>query len=479
MLGVKLILLLPLIGAILVWMIRKRFLVNLVAISLSLFSFLIALFYYLNLDRTKREFQFIFSYRWISAWNLDFSVGFDHINAPFVLLTTLITTVAVVLSAKTIKEKLSSYMALLLLLSFFVNTFFMSTNFLQFFFFYEAMLIPSVLLIQRWGGRNAYEASLKFLLYTFGFSLFLFIAIIAVYFYGGGFRFDSLSQLSLTAQSKMLLFISFLLAFFVKIPIVPLHGWLREAYYEAPMPMTIFMSSVLSKMGVYGTLRIAPYFSDTVSLVSNWIIALCVFSFIYSAFVALTAKNTKIMFSYMSLSHIGMITAGVFTGNILGYQGTLLQSINHGLLSAGFFYIAELLQRQTQSFDSEKFGGLSKRVPALTFFTFALIMAMAGFPGLNYFNGELLLLSGIFKENIYLGFFSVFGVALGVLYLAWFFYRVFLRKPAAEMSYYVKDVSSWEFLILLLFFLISIYLGLNPDFVLLGLKNIISFGGKV
>lgn len=478
MVGIELILILPLLGALLIWIIRKRAIINLIAILSSFMSFLIALIYYLNFDRTRQGFQFLTSYEWISAWKLNFTLGFDHINAPFVLLTTFITSGVILLAAKTVKDKISSFMSLLLLLSVSVNAFFMSTNFLQFFFFYEAMLIPSVLLIQRWGGAKSFQASIKFLIYTFGFSIFLFLAIIATYYYGDGFSFNVLSNLKISETKKLLLLFGFILAFFVKIPIVPLHGWLKDAYYESPMPVTIFLSAVLGKMGIYGIMRVIPYFNDVLSVVNQWIILICLISFVYSAFLALNSKNIKILFTYMSLSHVGIITAGAFTGNLQGYQGVLLQSINHGILSAGMFYVVELLSRDTKSFDSEKFGALSKKAPALTFFTFSLIMAMGGFPGLNYFNGELLLLSGIFSENLILGFIGVFGVALGVVYLSWFFYRVYLRKPEAELSPYVKDVISWELLFLATLFLISIFFGLNPDYVLSGVSGIVSFGGK-
>jgi len=470
MLGIELILIFPLLAAFLIWKVRNRTIVNLIALISSSLSFIIALIYYFNFDRTKKGFQFLTSYEWISAWKLNFTLGFDHINAPFVLLTTFITLMVILLATKTIKDKISSFMSLSLLLSVSVNAFFMSTNFLQFFFFYEAMLIPAVLLIQRWGGDNSFQASIKFLIYTFGFSIFLFFAIIATYYYGGSFYFNSLENLKLSETAKLLLLFGFILAFFVKIPIVPLHGWLKDAYYEAAMPVTIFLSAVLGKMGIYGILRVIPYFNDVLTIVNQWIIFICLISFVYSAFLALNSKNIKVLFAYMSLSHVGIITAGAFTGTVQGYQGVLLQSINHGILAAALFYVAELLSRDTKSFDLEKFGALSKRVPALTFFTFSFIMAMGGFPGLNYFNGELLLLSGIFRENLYLGFIGVFGVALGVVYLSWFFYRVYLRKPGAELSTYVKDVISWELLFLVVLFLISIYLGLNPDYVLSGVK---------
>lgn len=182
------------------------------------------------------------------------------------------------------------------------------------------MLIPAVLLIQRWGGENSFQASIKFLIYTFGFSIFLFLAIIATYYYGGSFSFTSLENLKISETAKLLLLFGFILAFFVKIPIVPLHGWLKDAYYEAAMPVTIFLSAVLGKMGIYGILRVIPYFNDILSVVNQWIILTCLISFVYSAFLALNSKNIKVLFAYMSLSHVGIITAGAFTGNLQGYQ---------------------------------------------------------------------------------------------------------------------------------------------------------------
>jgi len=473
------IFLISLLGAFLIFILKNREISKLIALFSVSITFFVTLYIYLQLERNIDGFQFVTLFSWIPQWALHFSTGLDRLNAPFVLLTSFISLIVVLLSLKTIKDKLQSYLTLFLILSSSVNAFFISTNFLQFFFFYEAMLIPSVLLIQRWGGSKAREASMKFLIYTFGFSIFLFISIIAVYIYGGGFEFERLYSMNLSDQAKTLLFVGFLLGFLVKIPVVPFHGWLRDAYYESPMPVTIFLSAVLGKMGIYGILRVFPAFSDVMPTIGQWVILLCLISFIYAAFLALSERDLKVLFAYMSLSHVGIITAGALTGNIYGYQGALLQSINHGVLAATFFYIADLIHRNTATYDSEKFGQLAKKVPALTFFTFAFVMAMGGFPGLNYFNGELLLLSGIFKNNIIFGFLGVIGVAIGVVYLSWFFYRVFLRKPGGDYSAKLLDIGSWEFLVFVVNFFIVIYFGLNPEFILGGFKELLqSFGGR-
>lgn len=472
-----LLVLVPIFGAILIWSLKKDKLSIFIAISSVVLVLVIAFIGHINLDPLVKGFQFQASYKWIPSWNVNISFGLDHLNSPFVLLTAFITLISILLSVKTVKKNVSSYMAMFLLFEATVLGFFLSTNFLVFFFFYEAMLIPAVLLIHRWGGKNSYSASMKFLIYTFGFSIFLFISIIAVYVYAGGFDFDKLYSLKLSYQAKYLLFLGFFLAFAVKIPVVPLHGWLRDAYYESPMPVTIFLSAVLGKMGIYGLLRVTPAFSDILTSAGPWILFLCILSFVYASFLALSERDIKAMFAYMSLSHVGIITAGAFTGNIYGFQGSILQSINHGILAAALFYIADLLNRHTASFDGEKFGALSKRTPAMVFFTFACILAMGGFPGLNYFNGELMLLSGIFANNTIMGFFAIFGVALGVVYLAWFFYRVFLRKPGGSMSEEVKDLKGIDFLIFIVFFFIFIYLGLNPKFIIGALEPLVSVAG--
>ncbi|WP_297210714.1 MULTISPECIES: complex I subunit 4 family protein [Thermodesulfovibrio] len=470
--------LIPLIGALVLVIVKNQSFQRAFAVLTSLLTLILSLFQYTSLDRANKGFQLLWEHLWIPSWNLSISFGFDELNAPFVLLTSFITLISVLLSLRTIENNIGKYLALLLLLSASVNAYFLSTNFLFFFFFYEAMLIPSVLLIKLWGGRKASEAAMKFLIYTFGFSIFLFASILAVYIFGGGFSFDSLYNLRLTSESKMLIFMGFVLAFAVKIPIVPFHGWLRDAYYEAPMAITIFLSAVLGKMGLYGLIRVSPAFYQQILAYGDWLVGLCIFSFVYAAFLALFERDLKAMFAYMSLSHVGIIAAGVFTGNILGFQGSLLQSINHGILSAAFFYVAELLYRNTKSFDVERFGALSKKVPAMTFFAFAYLMAMGGFPGMNYFNGELLLLSGIFNKNTLLGFIGVFGVAVGVVYLSWYFYRIFLRKPGKELSTLVRDVRSWELVIFSILFVLSIYLGLNPDFILSGVRELTLFGGR-
>jgi len=464
--------LIPLLGAILVWFIKNPKACAYIGILIAFTVFLISLSTYLVLEKDIKIFQFFYSIEWIPSWNVTLSFGFDYLNAPFVLLTSFIAFVSVFLSIKTIKDKLFSYMALMFLLEAVVLAYFLSTNFLIFFFFYEAMLIPSVLLIYRWGGKNSYSASMKFLIYTFAFSIFLLMAVIGVYVYGGGFEFERLFSMKISYQIKYLMFLGFVLAFAVKIPVFPLHGWLRDAYYEAPMPITIFLSAVLGKMGIYGLLRIIPAFQDILLSASSVLIFICIFSFIYAAFLALSEKDIKAMFAYMSLSHVGIITAAVFTGTSAGYNGALLQSINHGILAAAFFYLAEMLYRHTSSFEIEKFGALSKQTPLLVFFACAYVLAMGGFPGLNYFNGEIMILSGIFLNNMIYGFLSIIGIVTGVMYLAWFFYRVFIRKPAMQLSQYARDVSGIEMLIFLVLLFISIYLGLNPKFILFGLENL-------
>ncbi len=467
----------PLLGGLLIFLIKDRRFSKFISYLSSLISLIAFFVLFLNFEKTG-GFQHVISLEWIPAWRVNIEFGLDKFNAPFAILTSLISIVAIHLSLRTAIERVENYLSLILLLQFTVIGFYLSTNLFLFFIFYEAMLPPAFFLIYRWGTGDSYRAAFKFLIYTFAFSIFLFIGIIGVFMAAGSFSFESLKELNLSLQDKTLLYLAFFLAFAVKIPIVPLHGWLRDAYYLSPTPITIFMSAVMGKMGIYGLLRVTPYFSDVLLEIGWAIILLCLISFIYAAFLALNQRDMKLLFSYMSLSHVGIITAGLLSGTLQGLNGSLLQSINHGVLAASFFYLAEIFKRQTKSYDMDRLGALSKRVPVLVFFTFAFVMAMGGFPGLSYFNGEILLLSGIFRHSVILGFLAIIGVAIGVVYLCYFFYRVFLKKPGSDMSLLVRDVRGFEFVIFSVFFIITLYLGLNPSFVIGQVENIFTYYGR-
>lgn len=470
--------LLPLLGAGLNMFIRHRWVGIFMGLFSSLATLIITLLAFLSLDPSVKSFQLVDLYPWISSWGVNLGFGIDHLNGVFLLLTALISVVVILLSIKTVKEKISSYLSMILLLEGIVMGYFLSTNLLEFFLFYEAMLIPAFLLIHRWGGERSGYASMKFLLYTFGFSSFLFVGVIAVYFVSKSFDFSVLYSVRMPADLQVLLFLSFLLAFAVKIPIFPLHGWLRDTYYEAPIPVTIYLSAVLGKMGIYGLLRVLPAFPVALANLGPWVVLLCLFSFVYAACLALSERDIKTMLSYMSLSHVGIITAGAFTNTLYGFEGAALQSFNHGILSAALFSVALILYTRTGSFAIDGYGALAKRAPWLVFFTCAFIMAIGGFPGLNYFNGELLLLGGIFFMSKILGALAILGVGIGVTYKAWFFYRVFLRKPGAELSRFVSDLRKVELAVFWVLLVVTIYLGLKPGFLIGELQNFFaSIGG--
>src|SRR6266567_2637703 len=368
---------------------------------------------------------------WISTpgFSLNYGLGVDGISLLLVALTALLTVVCIAASFK-IDLKVKNYMAFMLLLECGILGVFLSTNLFLFYIFWELMLIPAYFLVGSWGGERRMYAAIKFVLYTSVGSLLMLAGIIALGYYhqqlvGGPYTLDLITLLNgkLSSTTQLWLFLAFAAAFVVKVPFVPFHSWLPDAYSEAPAPVTAMLAGAMSKTGAYGFLRLClPLFPSAAHTLAPLFSTLAVVSILYCALLALVQTDLKRLLGYSSISHLGVVMLGMFAFNIQGIEGSVLQMVNHGITTAALFLIVGLIEARTGTRNINDFGGQAKRVPILATVLLIATLSSLGLPGLNSFAGEFLALLGAFHTH---AIFGALGTAV-IVPAAWYMIRFFI-----------------------------------------------------
>jgi NADH-quinone oxidoreductase subunit M len=391
---------------------------------------------------------------WIPAFGVSFSLYVDGLSAIMLLLTSFIGVLAVLISWNEIKERVAAFHVWMLLLQTGILLVFMARDMMLFYFGWELMLVPMFFLIGVWGHEDKLYSAIKFFLFTFTGSIFMLVALLYVYFQHaaqtGTLTFDlaQLTQTQLTATEQWWLFLGLFVGFAVKVPLFPLHTWLPDAHTQAPTAGSLILAGLLLKTGVYGLMRIAmPMLPLGASQFSGLAIGLAVFGIFYGAIAAFPQRDFKRLVAYSSISHMGFVILGLFVGNLAGYQGAVIQMVNHGLATGALFLVAGMLQERTHTRSFEMFGGLWKQVPALGGFLLFFAFASLGIPGTGNFIGELYVIAGAFYHNPSLGVLTAFGVLFAAIYSL----RLFLATMhGVESSAFKKlaDTSPRENLIL-------------------------------
>ena len=324
------------------------------------------------------------------------------------------------------------------------------------------------LLIGVWGGSNRIYATIKFVLFTLAGSVLMLVGIIVLY-YAGGKTFDilTLSSASYPHHLQVWLFLAFFAAFAVKMPMFPIHTWLPDAHTEAPTAGSVLLAGVLLKMGAYGFLRFSlPMFPYAVKLLFLPLLALSVTAIIYGAYVTLMQIDMKRLIAYSSVSHMGFVTLGIFTLNQNGIEGGMLQMINHGVITGALFLCVGMIYERTHTRLIDDYGGLSKTVPIFVVFFTLFTLAAIGFPGMNAFVGEFLIISGAFKANMVIAAFTIIGVVLGVTYMVWLYYRVVLNEINPNTKSQLSDLDFREITTLVPLVVLVFFIGLQPGVLL-------------
>jgi len=460
----SLIVFVPAAGAAVVMFLRSDDLVRWVALGFTVLDLTLAIAMLAGFDTGTSEMQFVEKRPWVPALGITFALGVDGISALFVFLTALLGWISVLASWIAIDRKVKQFMVSLLTMQALMLGVFSALDLFLFYVCWEAMLIPMYLIIGIWGGDGRVYAAFKFFLYTLAGSLLFLIGIIVLYFEGGRtFDILVLMELDLPFEVQSWLFFAFLVAFAVKVPMVPLHTWLPDAHVQAPTAGSIILAGVLLKMGAYGFLRFSlPMLPEASVHYSTLMMALSALAIVYGGLLALAQDDLKKLVAYSSISHMGFVTLGIFALNPLGLQGSILQMFNHGVTTGALFLFVGLIYERTHTRSIADYGGLMKVAPVYTGFLALFVLSSMALPGTNAFVGELLVLSGGFAANLALGAVAVLGALLGAAYLLGMYRKVALGPASVGTRFKVRDVNGREMVAILPLAVFVFWVGLYP-----------------
>ncbi len=473
----SLIVFMPVIGALVLLFVpgTNHRAVRWIALATVLITFALSLGL-LGYDPNGSEFQFREDLPWIDAFGMRYTMGVDGLSAVLVLLTTVLSVVAILYSWEPIQTKVKAYYATMLLLMVGMLGVFVALDLFLFYVFWEISLFPMYFVIGIWGGPRRIYATVKFVIYTLVGSLLMLVAILAVviaYASAGNpltFSYEALRGFAYADSLQALAFVAFFLAFAIKVPMFPLHTWLPDAHVEAPTAGSIILAGVLLKLGGYGFLRYnLPLLPDAAVSFAPYIIGLAVVAILYGAFVSMVQPDLKKLVAYSSVSHMGFVMLGAFVFNQQGLQGAIFQMISHGITTGALFLLVGILYEQTHDRQIAHMGGLNSRMPRYAalfgLFTFASI----GLPGLSGFVGEFLVILGAFRYNGLVAAAAMVVVIISAVYMLWMFQRVFFTVPSDWMRRWwpsLRDMSRTEWLALSPLIVLVVVLGVYPGPVL-------------
>ena len=468
------IILIPLLGAVAVcaWPQRNG---RPVALLFNAISAACALALWRNFDATASGLQFVERHAWIPAIGAEYLVGVDGLSLLLVLLTSLIVPFA--LLAQPMDR--GFYATMLVMQSALYGTF-TAQNFVLWFLFYEMSLIPAFLLIKIWGGENRDRAATKFFLYTFLGSVAMLLSFLGIYFANGTFDFAALASVGknglLTGKMTWLAFAGIFVGLAVKVPLFPFHTWLPDAYQTAPTGVSMVLTGVLSKMGVYGFVRLLlPLFPNQIKFIGPWLLSLAICSIVFAPLAAWAQRDLKRMIAYLSVNHLGYCMLGLFAVTAspvvaakidthAAFSGVFMQIFNHGITAATLFYFVGLLEQRRGLRGIDDFGGLMQRIPLLCGWMSVTMFSSLGLPGLNGFIGEFLIFKGSFALT---GAFTAIAV-IGLLVTAIVFARAMqslFSGPLADSCSAFPDLLLGEKLVVVPVALLMFAIGIAPQFV--------------
>ncbi|QQR81675.1 MAG: NADH-quinone oxidoreductase subunit M [Deltaproteobacteria bacterium] len=466
----------PLAGALLIALTPKGKdnLVRWIALLTTLPLLVAAVKIFCLFDRSLSTMQFVEGpYPWISTFNIEYFMGIDGLSVSMILLTALVSTVAV-LASWGIQKSVKSYFALLLLLFSGMFGVFSALDFFLFYVFWEVMLLPMYFLIGIWGGPRREYAAIKFFLYTLLGSVLMLLVMLSFYFYSEGHTFN---LLLLADQAKQLgpftstafrhaCWLGLFICFAIKVPVFPFHTWLPDAHVEAPTAISVILAAVLLKMGVYGIMRICfPLFPDASIYFSGMIAALGMINIVYGALCAMAQKDFKKLIAYSSVSHMGFCLLGMSSMTAEGFNGTVLQMFNHGTITAMLFLLVGVVYDRAHHREINGFGGMATIMPRYSAITTFAFFAALGLPGLSGFVSEVLCFMGGFKNYPIYTIISVSGVVLTAAYMLWAFQRVFLGAVNEKYKDF-DDINMREVVTLVPFMIIVLIAGVYPKIAL-------------
>jgi NADH-quinone oxidoreductase subunit M len=461
------LILLPTIGALFLFFTKNEDGNSATAKYVSLFAsvvnFLISIYLWISFDQSVSVFQFVEDRTWIEGF-INYKVGVDGISILFILLTTFITPLCIISVNNSVKTRLRDFLIAILIMESFMIGVFCALDLVVFYLFFEAGLIPMFLIIGIWGGPKRVYSAFKFFLYTLLGSVLMLVAIISIYWISGTTDVTKLYELGIDAKYQNLLWLAFFSSFAVKTPMWPVHTWLPDAHVEAPTAGSVLLAAILLKMAGYGFIRFSlGLFPIASEIFTPLIYALSVIAIIVTSLIALMQEDMKKLIAYSSVAHMGFVTLGIFTIQQQGIEGSIIQMISHGLVSAALFLCVGVVYDRMHSRMISSYGGIVAIIPKYSILFMLFTLAALGLPGTSGFIGEFLILMGVFKDNFLVAVLASLGVILGAAYMLWLYKRVVFGKLINENLKSMIDLNKSEYFILACLAVPTLFFGFYPD----------------
>ena len=462
------LILLPLVGSLFVLFIKDNDSKNYqsskyVALFVSFANFLISIYLWYLFDNSTSEFQFIENKQWLKGF-VNYTIGIDGISILFILLTTLITPLCIISIINSITSRVKEFLIAILVMESLMIGVFCSLDLIIFYLFFEGGLIPMFLIIGIWGGERRVYSAFKFFLFTLLGSILMLIAIITIYWTAGTTNVIQLYELGIDLKYQNLLWLAFFSSFAVKTPMWPVHTWLPDAHVEAPTAGSVVLAAILLKLAGYAFIRFSlglfPIASD---FFTPLIYFLSLIAIVFISLVALMQDDMKKLIAYSSVAHMGFVTLGIFTLTQQGIEGSIIQMISHGFVSAALFVCVGVLYDRSHSRMISTYGGVVSIMPKFSIVFMVFTLAAIGLPGTSGFIGEFLILVGAFQKSFLVAAIASLGVILAAAYMLWLYKRVVFGNLINKKLLKMPDLNKSEIFILWSLVIPTVFFGFYPE----------------
>lgn len=428
-------------------------------------TFIVSLFLWVFFDNSTSQFQFVSEIIWLPTLNLNLTVGIDGISLFLILLTTLLIPLCILASWNGVKIYVKEYLIAFLVMESFLIGVFCVLDLLIFYIFFESVLIPMFLIIGIWGSRERkIRASYFFFIYTLLGSVLMLLGIIYIYDQVGSTDYETLLNVSLTVPEQKYLWLAFFASFATKVPMMPMHIWLPEAHVEAPTAGSVILAGVLLKLGTYGFIRFSlPLFPEASIYFTPLVYSMGAIAVIYTSLTAIRQTDLKRIIAYTSVAHMNLVIIGLFSFNIIGLEGAMLQSLSHGFVASALFLIIGIIYDRHHTRMVKYYGGLVHIMPIFSIIFLIFTMANIALPGTSSFVGEILILVGVYKTNTTITVLGATGMVFGGAYSLWLFNRIIYGNLKTQYLSNFYDIEKREFLIFLPLLLGTFVMGVYPE----------------